>query len=117
MINNTPCAEDKVNEDYYRKLWRCYGGYFSSSPLTVHRCLNGRAHHHGYLTDYCIRVTGADTRRHLRSTNPHLLEVPRFRLNPFGHRDLGSETVSRISSGIRRSVPTAVRSILVHPAH
>ena len=31
-------------------------------------------------------VSNADTRRHLRSVNRHLLAVPRFRLNTYGHR-------------------------------
>ena len=39
--------------------------------VTVHRCLNGRAPA-PYLSDYCDPVAGADTRRHLRSTNRQL---------------------------------------------
>ena len=31
-------------------------------------------------------VSSADTRRHLRSANRHLLTVPRFRLNTYGRR-------------------------------
>ena len=38
--------------------------------LTVHRCLNGRAL--PYLSEHCISVYGADTRRHLRSANRRL---------------------------------------------
>jgi len=34
-----------------------------------------------YLSEHCIPVSSADTRRHLRSANRHLLAVPRFRLN------------------------------------
>jgi len=44
--------------------------------VTVHQCLNGRAS--PYLSEHCILVSSADTRRHLRSTNRHLLAVPRF---------------------------------------
>ena len=47
--------------------------------VTVHQCLNGRTL--PYLSEHCIPVSSADTRRHLRSTNRHLLTVPRFRLN------------------------------------
>ena len=52
--------------------------------VTVHQCLNGRAP--PYLSEHCIPVSSADTRRHLRSTNRHLLAVPRFRLNTYGRR-------------------------------
>ena len=52
--------------------------------MTVHRCLNGRAPPH--LSEHCIPVSSADTRRHLRSANSHLLAVPRFRLNTYGRR-------------------------------
>ena len=52
--------------------------------MTVHQCLNGRAP--PYLSEHCIPVSSADTRRHLRSTNRHLLAVPRFRLNTYGRR-------------------------------
>ena len=54
------------------------------SSLLVHRCLNGRAP--PYLSDYSVPVAGADTRRHLRSTNRQLLAVPRYRLNTYGRR-------------------------------
>ena len=50
--------------------------------VTVHQCLNGRAP--PYLSEHCISVSSADTRRHLRSANRHLLAVPRFRLNTYG---------------------------------
>ena len=49
--------------------------------VTVHQCLNGRAP--PYLSDHCIPVSSADTRRHLRSANRHLLAVLRFRLNTY----------------------------------
>jgi len=52
--------------------------------VTVHQCLNGRAP--PYLTEHCIPVSSADTRRHLRSANRHLLAVPRFPLNTYGRR-------------------------------
>ena len=47
--------------------------------VTVHQCLNGRVP--PYLSEHCIPVSNADMRQHLRSTNCHLLAVPRFRLN------------------------------------
>ena len=37
--------------------------------VTVHQCLNGRAP--PYLSEHCIPVSSADTRRHLRSANRH----------------------------------------------
>ena len=43
--------------------------------VTVHQCLNGRAP--PYLSEHCIPVSSSDTRRHLRSTNRHLLAVYR----------------------------------------
>ena len=50
--------------------------------VTVHQCLNGRAP--PCLSVHCIPVSNADTRRHLRITNRHLLAVPRFWLNTYG---------------------------------
>ena len=44
--------------------------------VTVHQCLNGRAP--PYLSEHCIPVSSADTRRHLRSANRHLLAALRF---------------------------------------
>ena len=52
--------------------------------MTVHRCLNGSAP--PYLSEYCILVSSADTRRRLCSANRHLLAIPRFRLNTYGRR-------------------------------
>ena len=52
--------------------------------VTVHQCLKGRAP--PYLSEHCIPVSSADTRRHLRSANCHLLAVPRFRPNTYGRR-------------------------------
>jgi len=52
--------------------------------LAVHQCLNGNAPQ--YLSEHCVPVSSADTRRHLRSDNRHLLAVPRFRLNTYGRR-------------------------------
>ena len=56
----------------------------SPAATQVHRCLNGRAP--PYLSEHCIPISSADTRRHLRSANRHLLAVPRFRLNTYGRR-------------------------------
>ena len=50
----------------------------------VHQCLNGRAP--PYQSEHCIPISSADTRRHLRSANRHLLAVPHFRLNTYGHQ-------------------------------
>ena len=47
--------------------------------VTVHQCPNGRAP--PYLSAHCIPVSSADTRRHLRSANRHLLAIPHFQLN------------------------------------
>jgi len=52
--------------------------------VTVHQCLNGSAP--PCLSEHCIPVSIADTRLHLRSTNRHLLAVPRFPLNTYGRR-------------------------------
>jgi len=52
--------------------------------VTVYQCLNGRAP--PYLSEHCIPVSSADTRRHQRSANRHLLAVPRFALNTYSHR-------------------------------
>ena len=52
--------------------------------VTVHQCLNGRAP--PYLSQHCIPISSADTRRHLRSANRHLLAVPRFPLNTYDRR-------------------------------
>jgi len=52
--------------------------------VTVRQCLNGRAP--PYLSEHCVPVSSADTRRHLRSADRHLLAVPRFRLNTYGRR-------------------------------
>jgi len=38
------------------------------------------------LSEHCIPVSSAGTRRHLRSANRHLLAVPRFPLNTYGRR-------------------------------
>ena len=46
--------------------------------------LNGRAP--PYLSEHCIPVSSADTRRHLRYANCHLLAVPRFRLSTYSRR-------------------------------
>ena len=45
---------------------------------------NGRAP--PFLSEHCIPVSSADTRRHLRSASHHLLAVPHFRLNTYGRR-------------------------------
>ena len=52
--------------------------------VQLHRYLYGRAP--PYLSDYCIRAAGVDTRQHLCSANRQLLAVPRYRLNAYGRR-------------------------------
>jgi len=53
--------------------------------VTVHQRLNGHAP--PYLSyQHCTPVSSADTWRHLRSANRHLLAVPRFGLNTYGRR-------------------------------
>ena len=52
--------------------------------VTVHQCLNGCGPR--YLSEHCIPVSSADTRRHLRSANRHLLcaAFPAQHLRPSG---------------------------------
>ena len=52
--------------------------------VTVHQCLYGRAPPD--LSEHCIPVSSADTRRHLRSADRDLLAVPRFPLNTYGRQ-------------------------------
>ena len=59
---------------------------FFRLAVTVHQCLNGRAPRYRDLSEHCIPVSSADTRRHLCCANRHLLAVPRFRLNTYGRR-------------------------------
>ena len=76
--------------------------------VTVHQCLNGRAP--PYLSEHCIPVSSADTRRHLRSANRHLLAIPRFQLNTYGRRVFSvAGTHSRILSWIQRAAQTVFR--------
>ena len=80
--------------------------------VTVHQCLNGRAP--PYLSEHCIPVSSADTRRHLRSANRRLLAVYRVSgstLTAVGHSQLlvrWPGTHSRISSGIQRVAETVL---------
>ena len=59
-----------------------------------------------YLSEHCIPVSSADTRRHLRSANRHLLAVPRFRLNTYGRRAFS--VAGPILSGIQRAAQTVL---------
>jgi len=80
--------------------------------VTVHQCLNGRAP--PYLSEHCIPVSSADTRRHLRSANRHLLAVPRFRLNTYGRRVLSFagpmawNSLTDFIDGIQRAAHTVL---------
>jgi len=98
---------------------------FFKLAVTVHQCLNGRAP--PYLSEHCVPVSSADTRRHLRSANRHLLAVPRFRLNTYDRRAFSRwpGTHSRILSEIQRAAQTVLgvylkrtcsRVTIVHPA-
>ena len=83
--------------------------------VTVHQCLNGRAP--PYLSQHCIPVSSADTRRHLRSANRHLLAVLCFRLNTYGRSQLLARwpgTLSRILSAIQRAAQTVLGVYLEH---
>ena len=66
--------------------WRRCALHVIELAVTVHQCLNGRAP--PYLSEHCIPVSSADTRRHLRSANRHLLAVavPRLQLNTYGRQ-------------------------------
>jgi len=78
---------------------------FFKLAVLVHRCLNGRAPL--YLSDYCVPVASAATRRHLRSASHQLLAVPRYyRLNIYGCRafSVAGPTVSQ--SGTQTRDPT-----------
>ena len=79
--------------------------------MTIHRCLNGRAS--PYPSDYCVPLTGADTRLRLRSANRQLFAVSRLRLNTYtaiGPFPLpapqSAGTLFRASSETQRSVQT-----------
>ena len=66
-----------------------------------------------YLSEHCIPVSTADTRRHLRSANRHLLVVLRFgsTLTAVGRSQLLARwpgTHSRILSGIQRAAQTVL---------
>jgi len=62
------------------------GSSFFGLAVAVRRCLGGRAP--PCLSGCCVPVSGAGTRRHLRSANRHLglIVMPRFRLNTYGRR-------------------------------
>ena len=63
------------------------------------------------LSEHCIPVSSADTRRHLRSANRHLLAVPRFRLNTYGHRAFsvaGPIAWNSLPSGIQQAAQTVL---------
>ena len=68
----------------FSRILQAPNGLSFKLAVTVHQCLNGRAP--PYLSEHCIPVSSADTRRHLRSANRHLLAVPRFQLNTYGRR-------------------------------
>jgi len=65
------------------------GGDVVCGPALSRRPPAGGHDHHvasAELLEHCIPVSSADTRRHLRSANRHLLAVPRFRFNTYGCR-------------------------------
>jgi len=75
---------------------------FFKLAVTVHRCLNGHAP--PYVSDYCVPVASADTRRHLRSANRQLLAVPRYRFNIYGR-----PAFSVAGPTVWNSVPDCIR--------
>ena len=83
--------------------------------LTVHQCLNGRAP--PYLSEHCIPVSSADTRRHLRSANRHLpYRVSGSTLTAVKRSRLLARwpgTHSRILSGIQRAAQTVLGVYIV----
>ena len=72
-----------VRQDIPCCVWRCAVVHCLRYVLGS-ASLNGRAP--PYLSEHCIPVSSADTRRHLRSANRHLLAVPPFPLNTYGRR-------------------------------
>jgi len=76
--------------------------------VTVHQCLNGRAP--PYLSEHCIPVSSADTRRHLRSAVAYLpYRVSGSTLTAVGRSQLLARwpgTLSRILSRIQRAAQT-----------
>ena len=78
--------------------------------VTVHQCLNGRAP--PYLSEHCIPVSSADTRRHLRSAVIYLpYRVSGSTLTAVGRSQLLARwpgTHSRILSEIQRAAQTVL---------
>ena len=98
--------------------------------VTVHQCLNGRAP--PYLSEHCIPVSSADTRRVpptvIYLLTCYLLAVPGFWLNTYGRREFsvagptawnssgfypGSSEQHRLFKASTQNV--LVRAILVNP--
>jgi len=91
--------------------------------VPVRQCLNGRAP--PYLSGHYIPVSSADTRQHLRSTNRHLLAIPRFPLNTYGRTRSRATSASSVlgvlndyalykSTHSTRSLPHIVRVCVLH---
>ena len=82
----------------------------SLQASTVRQCLNGRAP--PYLSEHCIPVSSADTRRHLRSAVTYLpYRVSRSTHTVVGHFQLLARwpgTHSRILSGIQWTAQTVL---------
>ena len=78
--------------------------------VTLHQCLNGRAP--PYLSEHCIPVSSANTRRHLRFAVTYLLcRVSGSTLTAVGRSQLLARwpgTHSRILSGIQRASQTVL---------
>jgi len=86
-----------------------HGRVFLKSVNHYQYSLNGRTP--PYLSQHCIRVSSADTWRHLRSTNRHLFVVVHFQLNTYGRTQLLARwpgTLSRILSRIQRAAQTVL---------
>jgi len=70
--------------------------------LTVYKCLHGRSL--DYLSELCTTVTQMAERQHLRSASRHLLIVPMFQTDMYGHRAFsvaGSMTWNLICDDLR----------------
>jgi len=77
LHRRSPCTNTHTHTSF-AAIGTINCGVLFKLAVTVHQCLNGRAP--PYLSEHCIPVSSADTRRHVRSANRHLLAIPRFRL-------------------------------------
>ena len=76
--------------------------------VTLHRCLRHRAPR--YLADYCVPVSEAAGRQHLRYARCHQLSVPRVR-----HSTFGTRAFSVTGPTVWNSLPDHLRDPAVDP--